>query len=203
MLENDQRFIERDVDDACDVESSAVDFVVVKPRPDVMNDFNLRVVDESCSSLTRLERQRKFPIHLRAFSSQLDFETGSFQEIASQHEIRASKDIDSSRLPSSTVVIPGNATEPMEAPHILGNRLGPAHLRMILEHIPAASRIYVRATAEVPDHSLDPVGRQLDVVVQERDHRREFPPGLPWLGAFEEPRKPGILPDARAGEALE
>ena len=65
------------------------------------------------------------------------------------------------------MMIARDATEPMKTSHILGHRLRATHLRMILEHIPPAGRINVRVSANMFDHSVNPLGRQFDIVVQE------------------------------------
>ena len=64
------------------------------------------------------------------------------------------------------MVIPRYATEPVKTSNILCQRLGSTPLGMILKHIPTAGRTHIGIRTDMRNHLLDPVRRQLDIVVQ-------------------------------------
>jgi hypothetical protein len=169
MLKNDKSLIKRDVRGCRKIKATPVDRVTIEARPYVMDDPDLGIIDKLGSSLPSLKRKCEFPIDLSTFASQLGLESDLPEKVAPKHKVRTSKDINLSRLAAPSMMIARDATEPMKTSHIVGHRFRATHFGMILKHISTAGSINVRIPANMFDHSLDPLGRQFDIIVQQRD----------------------------------
>ena len=87
MLQYDKRLVERDIYGARKIKHTAMNLVVIIARTHMMNNPNLRIVNELRSFLASLKRKREFPIYLGSFSSQIGLEADFSQKIAAKQKV--------------------------------------------------------------------------------------------------------------------